>query len=67
LTRRLDVSAYKNFEFGIAAGLDDPRILQIAPFSNMGTVPQLIKQFGGRPDYERAVQELQTALYQDLA
>jgi hypothetical protein len=30
-------------------------------------VPQLIKQFGGRPDYERAVQELQTALYQDLA
>jgi type I restriction enzyme, R subunit len=52
---------------GVVSGLDDPRILQIAPFSNMGTVPQLIKQFGGRPDYERAVQELQTALYQDLA
>jgi type I restriction enzyme, R subunit len=52
---------------GIVSGLEDPRILLIAPFNLMGTVPQLIKQFGGRSDYERAVRELQAALYQDIA
>jgi type I restriction enzyme, R subunit len=51
---------------GVVSGLDDPRILQISPFNNMGTVPQLIKQFGSRPDYERAVHELQAELYQDV-
>jgi type I restriction enzyme R subunit len=47
--------------------LDDPRILQIAPFDAMGTPVQLIKQFGAREDFERAVHELQSALYQDVA
>jgi type I restriction enzyme R subunit len=47
--------------------LDDPRILQIAPFSSMGTPVQLIKQFGTRSDFERAVHELQNALYQEAA
>ena len=32
-----------------------------------GTVPQLIKQFGTRADFERAVHELQSALYQEAA
>jgi type I restriction enzyme R subunit len=52
---------------GVVSGLDDPRILQIAPFASMGTVPQLIKHFGSRADFERAVHELQTALYQESA
>jgi type I restriction enzyme, R subunit len=50
-----------------AINLDDPHILQIAPFSSMGTVPQLIKQFGSRTEFERAVHELQSALYQAAA
>ncbi|MCE9552036.1 MAG: DEAD/DEAH box helicase family protein [Planctomycetes bacterium] len=48
-------------------GLDDPRLLQIPPFDEMGTPLQLIKEFGGRADFERAVHELQTALYQEAA
>jgi type I restriction enzyme R subunit len=52
---------------GVVSGLDDPRILQIAPFASMGTVPQLIKHFGSRADFERAVHALQTALYQESA
>jgi type I restriction enzyme R subunit len=48
-------------------GLDDPRILQIAPFDAMGTPVQLIKQFGTRADFERAVHELQSAIYQGAA
>jgi type I restriction enzyme R subunit len=47
--------------------LDDPRILQITPFDAMGTPLQLIKQFGNRRDFERAVHELQSALYEGVA
>ena len=47
--------------------LDDPRILQITPFDAMGTPLQLIRQFGNRRDFERAVHELQSALYEGVA
>src|SRR5439155_742355 len=52
---------------GVVTGLADPRLLQIAPFASMGTVPQLIKHFGTRADFERAVHALQAALYQESA
>ena len=55
------------YQDGVVTGLDDPRLLQIAPFASMGTVPQLIKHFGTRADFERAVHALQTALYQESA
>jgi type I restriction enzyme R subunit len=48
-------------------GLDDLRILQIAPFDAMGTPLQLIKEFGSRAEFERAVHELQASLYQEAA
>lgn len=44
-------------------GLDDPRILRLAPFDSMGTPVELLKQFGGRAGFETAVHELQSALY----
>ncbi len=47
--------------------LDDPRILQIRPFDAMGTPMELIRRFGTRRDFERAVAELQSALYQGVA
>jgi type I restriction enzyme R subunit len=47
--------------------LDDPKILNIKPFDSMGTPIQLIKQFGGREHFERAVHELQSALYEGAA
>lgn len=47
--------------------LDDPRVLQIAPFDQMGTPLQLVKEFGTRADFERAVHQLQTALYEKVA
>jgi type I restriction enzyme R subunit len=45
------------------AGLDDPRILKVSPFDAMGTPVELLKRFGGRQGFEKAVHELQTALY----
>ncbi|MBP1467326.1 DEAD/DEAH box helicase family protein [Candidatus Chloroploca sp. M-50] len=47
--------------------LDDPRVLQIPPFSDLGTPVQLIKAFGDRPGFERAVRSMQSALYQEVA
>ncbi len=47
--------------------LDDPRILRVAPFDAMGTPVELLKQFGGRKGFEKAVHELQTALYERAA
>jgi len=47
--------------------LDDPRVLQISPFDTMGTPLQLIKQFGTRADFERAVHEMQSELYKRAA
>jgi len=62
----LDALLMKYQDEGIL-NLDDPRILQISPFDAMGTPLQLIKQFGTRTDFERAVHELQSALYQEVA
>lgn len=47
--------------------LDDTNVLRIAPFSGMGSVVQLIKAFGGKEGFEKAVHELQDALYQETA
>jgi type I restriction enzyme R subunit len=44
--------------------LDDPKVLQIPPFTTLGTPMQLIKEFGTRQDYEQAVHEMQSALYE---
>ena len=62
----LDALLYKYEDEGVIE-LDDPRLPQIRPFDGMGTPVQLIRQFGTRADYERAVHELQTALYEGAA
>ena len=46
---------------------DNIRVLEIPPFSAMGTPLQLIKQFGSKARFEQAVHELQSALYQESA
>jgi len=48
-------------------GLDDPRILRVTPFDAMGTPVELLRRFGGRPGFEAAVHELQSALYREVA
>jgi len=48
---------------GVVTDLDNVKVLEISPFSSMGTPFQLIKQFGNRAGFEKAVHELQNALY----
>lgn len=47
--------------------LDDADMLKVMPFTEMGSVVQLIKAFGGKAGFEKAVHELQDALYQETA
>lgn len=47
--------------------LDDANVLRIAPFSSLGTPIELVRAFGGKPGFEKAVQELQSEIYRELA
>ena len=47
--------------------LDDANVLKIAPFSAIGSVVQLINAFGGKDGFDKAVHELQDAIYQETA
>lgn len=44
--------------------IEDMKVLQLPPFSQMGAPIELIKAFGGKPAYQKALQDLETALYQ---
>ena len=45
--------------------LDNPNVLRIAPFAQIGTAVQLVKEFGSRADFEAAVHELQSEIYSE--
>jgi type I restriction enzyme, R subunit len=62
----LDALLAKYADDGVL-NLDDASVLKIAPFTTMGSVVQLIKAFGDRQAFEKAVHELQSALYQEAA
>jgi type I restriction enzyme R subunit len=47
--------------------LDDANVLRIAPLSALGTPIEIIRSFGSKDEFERAVRQLQSALYQDVA
>jgi type I restriction enzyme R subunit len=47
--------------------LDDDNVLRIPPLNALGTPVELIRAFGGKPAFEKAVQDLQSALYLETA
>ena len=59
----LEALLQKYQDDGVIGDPSDPKILKIAPFSAMGTPLQLVKSFGGRAGFAEAVQQLNTALY----
>jgi type I restriction enzyme R subunit len=44
--------------------LENPAIITLDPIKRLGTPPEIIKAFGGRPAYEEAIHELTSHLYQ---
>ncbi len=61
----LDALLVKYADEGVL-NLDDANILRIPPLSTLGTPFELIKAFGDRHGFERAVHELQSSLYQEV-
>ena len=47
--------------------LDDANVLRIPPLDSLGTPIELVRAFGGKPGFERAVHDLQSALYTEAA
>ena len=47
--------------------LDDANVLKIPPIDRLGTPLELVRAFGGRPGFEQAVHDIQSALYRDTA
>ncbi|BAU67088.1 hypothetical protein STA3757_44970 [Stanieria sp. NIES-3757] len=60
--RVLDALLDKYADEGIEA-VQEPQILKIAPFTEMGTPMELVQAFGGIQGYQEAVRELQRELY----
>ena len=47
--------------------IDDTNVLRIPPLDRLGTPLELVRAFGGKPGFERAVHDLQTSLYKETA
>ena len=47
--------------------LDDGKVLTIPPLDGLGTPLELVRAFGGKPGFERAVNDLQSELYRESA
>ncbi len=47
--------------------LDDARVLRIPPLDRLGTAVELVRAFGGKSAYQRAVLDLQSELYRESA
>jgi type I restriction enzyme R subunit len=62
----LDALLAKYADDGVI-NLDDANVLRIAPFTTLGTPVQLIKAFGGKDAFEKAVHEMQAAIYEGVA
>lgn len=45
--------------------IEDKKILKLDPFAQIGTTVEIIQSFGGKQQYQGAVQELQRMLYED--
>ena len=47
--------------------LDDANVLRIRPIDSLGTPMELVRAFGEKRDFERAVHDIQSALYREIA
>ncbi len=58
----LDALLDKYADTGIE-NIEDLKVLQLEPFSQMGTAPEIVRSFGGKPEYLKALKELEEVLY----
>lgn len=44
--------------------LENPAIITLDPIKRLGTAPEIVRAFGGKPAYDQAIKELTTHLYE---
>jgi len=59
----LDALLEKYADEGVL-NIDDTKVLRIPPLDKLGTPVELVRAFGGKPGFEKAVHDLQSELYQ---
>jgi type I restriction enzyme R subunit len=47
--------------------IENPRVLTIPPINEFGSVTEIIKAFGSKENYEKAIKELENELYKTAA
>jgi len=62
----LDALLQKYADSGITS-VESLEILKVDPFTQQGTPVEIVKLFGGKPGYLKAIQELETELYRKAA
>lgn len=62
----VDTLLEKYCEGGLES-LEDPAILNVPPFTELGTAMELIRSIGGRAGFDRAVRELEMLIYSTVA
>ena len=62
----LEALLQKYADSGITS-VESLEILKVDPFTQHGTPMEIVKLFGGKPGYLKAIRELETALYQKAA
>ena len=60
--RVLDALLEKYADEGVAP-IEEPQILTVAPFTELGTPMEIVRAFGGPDQYQQALKELEQALY----
>ena len=58
----LDALLDKYADTGIE-NIEDIKVLQLDPFAEMGTAPEIVRRFGGKHGYLKALKELEKNLY----
>ena len=61
----LDALLAKYADEGVL-NLDDTNVLKIPPLNTLGTPIELVKAFGGKPAFDRAISEMQNELYRSV-
>ena len=62
VNQRLSALLDKYADEGIE-NLEDPAILRVEPFSQLGTPVEIVRAFGGKENFLAAIRELQSHLY----
>ena len=45
------------------SSLENNAVLKVRPLNQLGTPSEIVRRFGKKPDFEKAVQELEQELY----